>query len=149
MSEAETVAPGPRAETFETPREIPPGTLHGLRDIVASLSQDAQDLVRGEIALARAEADQKIDRSIMAMVWIFGGMLLSFAALVIFAEAAIDALSFVLPVWASCLIIGAVVGVVGAILARIGVRMLSLARLKPRHTTRNLQRDAEVFREHT
>jgi hypothetical protein len=141
------------AEGPETQDEIrpanPPYVSHGLRDIVAGLAQDAQDLVRGEIALARAEADRKIDRMITAAIWVFGGMLLAFAALVIFAEAAIDALSYVLPVWASCLIIGAIVAVIGAVLARTGIRMLSLARLTPHRTARNLERDAQMMKDHT
>jgi hypothetical protein len=126
-----------------------PHVSHRLRDIVAGIAQDAQDLVRGEIALARAEADRKIDRIITAAIWVVGGMLLGFAALVIFAEAAIAALSRVLPVWASCLIIGAIVAVVGAALARTGIRMLSLARLAPYRTARNLGRDAQMVKDHT
>ena len=45
---------------------------HGLGDIIASLATDLQDLVRGEVRLARAELDQKLDTVIMAAIWLVG-----------------------------------------------------------------------------
>jgi hypothetical protein len=121
----------------------------GLVDIVRALMGDAQELARGEIALARAEIDQKIERAMMALIWTMGGMLLGFAALVIILMAGVDALTPVLPVWAGSLLIGVIVALVGLLIARIGIRMLSLDKLAPKRTAHNLQADAQVVREHT
>jgi len=121
----------------------------GLGELLRALAIDAQDLVRGEIALARAEMDSKINRAMMALVWTMGGMLLGFAALVIILMAGVDALTPVMPVWAGSLLVGVIVALIGALIARSGIRMLSLERLTPKRTARNLQADARLVKEHT
>jgi hypothetical protein len=121
----------------------------GLGELLRALAIDAQDLVRGEIALARAEMDSKINRAMMALVWTMGGMLLGFAALVIILMAGVDALTPVMPVWAGSLLVGVVVALIGALIARSGIRMMSLERLTPQRTARNLQADARLVKEHT
>jgi hypothetical protein len=124
-------------------------TPASLREIVGGVASDAQSLVRGEIALARAELDQKIDRIVSALIWVVGGMLLGFAGLVVILNAAAAALAIVLPVWAASLIVGVVIAGLGAILARSGTGMLSLKTLTPNRTAANLQQDARVVKEHT
>jgi hypothetical protein len=119
-----------------------------LRDLVGDVANDAQHLVRGEIALARAELDQKLDRAIMALVWIFGGMFVGFAGLIVVLLAGVAALNYVLPDWASYLIIGIIVAVIGGVLTRSGIGMLSLEKLAPYRTARNVQADAQVVKEH-
>lgn len=54
-----------------------------LGDLIGGLAGDIQDLVRGEIALGRPELEQKLDRGIMAAIWLLGGALLAFAGLVV------------------------------------------------------------------
>lgn len=122
----------------------------GIGEIVRDLAFDAQDLVRGEIALAKSEMDQKVQRSIMALVWVMGGMLLGFAGLVILLQAGVDALTLLsMPVWAASLIVGAVVALIGALVARSGIAMISLDRLAPTRTARALQADARMVKENT
>ena len=53
-----------------------PEGLHGLGELLGNVATDIQDLVRGEIRLARSELDQKLDRVIMAAVWLLGGALI-------------------------------------------------------------------------
>ncbi len=119
-----------------------------LREIVADVLQDAQDLIRGELALARIELDRKLSRVITAAIWLVGGMVVGFAGLVVLLLAAAAALAIVLPVWAALLIIGLVIIAAGGGLAYTGVKMLSLAGLKPERLTRNVSQDARVVKEH-
>jgi uncharacterized membrane protein YqjE len=121
----------------------------GLGDILGSLATDLQDLVRGEIKLARAELDQKLDRILMAAIWLLGGALVGFAGLVVILQGAAAALALVLPTWAASLIVGVVIVIVGAIFARSGLAMLSLKTLTPERTAANLQQDVRVVKEHT
>ncbi len=81
-------------------------TLRPLRDIVGDVAQDAQALIRGEFALAKAELNQTLQRAILALVWVFGGMFVGFAGLIVLLMAAVDALTYVIPVWAAALAIG-------------------------------------------
>lgn len=125
------------------------GQQHSLGEIVGGVATDIQDLVRGEIALARAEIDQKLQRVTGAIVPLAGGALLALAGLVVFVQGIAAALALVLPVWAAALIIGAVVIIVGALLARSGLAMLSVNSLAPDRTAASLQKDARIVKEHT
>lgn len=119
-----------------------------LREIVGGVASDAQSLVRGEIALARAELDQKLERMVAALIWAAGGALLAFAGLVEILQGAAAALRWVVPVWAAFVIVGVVIVVIGALFARSGIAMLSLKTLTPNRTAANLQKDAHVVKEH-
>ncbi len=122
---------------------------HSLGEIIGGLATDIQDLVRGEIALARSELDQKFERVTVAAIWLIGGALFAFAGLVVFAQGIAAALALVLPTWAAALIIGVAIIIVGAIVARSGLAMLSLKSLTPDRTAASLQKDARVVKEHT
>jgi uncharacterized membrane protein YqjE len=122
---------------------------HSLGEILGGVASDIQGLVRGEIALARAELDQSLHRILLAAIWLLGGALLAFAGLVVVLQGVAAALALVLPTWAASLIVGAVIVVVGAIFARSGLAMLSLKTLTPNRTAANLQQDARILKEHT
>jgi hypothetical protein len=119
-----------------------------LREILADVAQDAQDPVRGELALARIELDRKLKRVITAAVWLIGGMVVAFAGLVVLLLAVAAALAIVLPVWAALLIAGLIIVAVGGGLAYTGIKMLALSDLMPDRLTRNVSQDARVVREH-
>ena len=120
----------------------------GLGELLGHVATDIQDLVRGEVRLARSELDQKLDRVIMAAIWLIGGALVAFAGLVVILQGVAAALALVLPTWAASLIVGVLIVVVGALLARCGLAMLSLKTLTPVRTASSLQKDARLLKEH-
>jgi cytochrome c biogenesis protein CcdA len=126
-----------------------PESPHSLGELVGGLAGDIQDLVRGEIALARSELDQKLQRVILAAIWLVGGALVGFAGLVVVLQGVSAALALVIPTWAAALIVGMIIIVVGGLFARSGLRMLSLRTLAPDRTAQSLQKDARMVREHT
>jgi uncharacterized membrane protein YqjE len=126
-----------------------PGNGHSLGEIVGGLASDVQDLVKGEIALARAELDQKLHRLLGALLWILGGALVGFAGLVVLLQGGAAALALRIPAWAALTIVGVVIIIVGAVLARLGFGMLTLKTLAPERTAANLQKDARMMKEHT
>ncbi len=119
-----------------------------LRDIVGGVAEDARDLVRGEVALARAEAEQKIDRVIAGVVSLFGAMMLAFAGLIIVLIAAAQALARVIPDWAASLCVGVVVLLIGAVMVGVARKALSPSGLVPDRTIRNVEADAPMMKEH-
>jgi uncharacterized membrane protein YqjE len=125
------------------------GDSASLGDIVGGLARDIQDLVRGEIALGRAELEQKLDRVIMAAIWLLGGALLAFAGLVVLLQGVAAILALMMPVWLALLIVGVIVIGLGAAFAKSGIAMLSLKTLTPDRTAANLQKDAQLLKEHT
>ncbi len=123
------------------------GTTHSLGEVVGGLAGDVQDLVRGEIKLARAELDQKFHRVLIAAIWLLGGALLAFAGLVVVLQGVAFALAIVLPAWAASLIVGVVIVVIGGLFARSGLAMLSLKALTPERAAANLGKDAQMIKE--
>jgi Protein of unknown function (DUF1469). len=73
------------------------GNGHSLGEIVGDLATDVQDLVKGEIALARAEIEQKLHRLIGALLWVLGGALVGFAGLVVLLQGGAAALALRIP----------------------------------------------------
>jgi hypothetical protein len=126
-----------------------PGDPASLGDLIGGLASDIQDLVRGEIALGRAELEQKLDRVILAAIWVLGGALLGFAGLVVLLEGVAAILALTMPAWLALLIVGLIVVGVGAVFARSGIAMLSLKTLTPDRTAANLRKDAQLLKEHT
>lgn len=129
-----------------TSHESPP---HSLGEIVASVAKDLQDLLWGELTLARAELDQKLHRIIMAAIWLIGGALVAFAGLVVILQGIAAALALVLPTWAASLIVGVAIVATGALFAWSGLAMLSLKTLTPDRTVVSLQKNVRLLKEHT
>lgn len=134
MSQAETASPG---------RDSSIGGLIG------GLAGDVQDLVRGELALARAESEEKLQRVLTASISIGGGALVAFAGLVVLLQAFAFLLAYVMPMWIASLIVGAAIVVVGGVIARSALASLTLKSLTPTKTADNLKKDARMLKEHT
>lgn len=117
-------------------------------EIASGLAGDIQDLVRGELALARAEIDQKIHGLITAAIAAVGGALVAFAGLVVLLEGGAVLLAKWLPTWAALLIVGIVIVLVGGLIARGAIARLSLQNIKPERTIASVQRDAHIVKEH-
>lgn len=124
------------------------GREHTLGDIAGGLAGDVQDLVRGELALARAELDQKLHSLIGGAIALVGGALVAFAGLVVLLEGGAAGLARWLPAWASLVIVGIVIVAVGGLIARAGLAKLSLRNLTPDRTAANLKQDGRTLKEH-
>ncbi len=125
-----------------------PDGSYGLGKLLGNVATDIGELVRGEVRLARAELDRKLDRVILAAIWLVGGALVAFAGLVVILQGVAAALALVLPTWAASLIVGVLIIVIGALFARSGLAMLSLKTLTPDRTASSLQKDVQVVKEH-
>jgi hypothetical protein len=123
-------------------------TGHTLGEIISGLATDVQDLVKGEMALARAEFDQKLQRLIGALLWVLGGAMVGFAGLVVLLQGGAAALALRIPAWAALVIIGVVIMAIGATIARSGIGRMSLRKLTPTRTAANLRRDVRMVKEH-
>ena len=121
---------------------------HSLAQIAGGLAGDVQDLVRGELALARAELDQKVRGLLTGSVSLVGGALVAFAGLVVFLEGFAAVLARWIPTWAALLIVGVVIVAVGGLIVRLGLARLSLKALTPDRTVASLGKDARMIKEH-
>jgi hypothetical protein len=117
-------------------------------EIASGLAGDIQDLVRGELALVRAEIDHKLHGLITAAIAAVGGALVAFAGLVVLLEGGAALLAKWIPTWAALLIVGVVIVLVGGLIARAAIARLSLQNIKPERTIASVQRDAHIVKEH-
>lgn len=119
--------------------------------IVTSLSMvatEAMNLVRGETALARAEAKLILNQVAAAMVMAVIGTALMMAALVIVLGAVVSALvaAGMSPAIAAAIVGGAAI-LLGALLVNAAKSQLSSDSLKPSTSLKQLGRDADVLKE--
>jgi nucleoside permease NupC len=117
------------------------GTL--LSDAVNQLTR----LVRGEVALAKAEVAQNIKSAGLGIGLLVGALVLSFVALNVLVLALVAALGELIGAgWAS-LIVGIVILGIAALLAMRGLNALKPDNLTPNRTVRNVQADAQTIKE--
>lgn len=118
------------------------GTL--LRD----LTHDGSDLVRSEIALARAETAEKVSQAGTAIAAIAVGAVFGLAALIIVLQAVVIALANVMEPWLASAIVGLAVAALAWFMIRKGQNELEATSLVPQRTARNVQRDMQVVADH-
>ncbi len=122
-----------------------------LATLFSDLTRDTVELIRQEIALARADISQKVGTAQGALASIAIGAAVVLAGLFLLLQAAVEGLSMVLPpeysAWLSPLIVGAVVALVGWAMLNAGKAKLNPEHLAPRRTMDSLRRDRAVVQE--
>jgi hypothetical protein len=121
-----------------------------IADLIKSAVRDAQDLVRGEIALAKAEARQEISRVGMAAALLAGAAFAGLLGIVLLMTTLAWAISETLawPVWAGFGIVTLLALLVAGGLAYAGRSRLTAARHMP-NTVDTLKENMEWMRART
>jgi hypothetical protein len=116
-----------------------------LGELFAELTRETTTLVRQEVALAKSEIRQKLasigkDVGYIAIggAIAYAGLLALIAALVLGIAAAAN-----LPLWASALLVGAVIVGIGGLLVMSGLKALKHMDPVPRQTVETLKEDIE------
>ncbi|TNC48734.1 phage holin family protein [Rubellimicrobium rubrum] len=123
------------------PDPRPTGSL--LSDAINQLTR----LVRGEVALAKAEVAQNIKSAGMGVALLAGAAILVLVALHVLAAALVAALAhWIGPGWAA-LAVGVVILAVAVILALRGLNALKPENIAPTRTVRSVQADAQTIKE--
>ena len=121
-----------------------------LVELVRDLAQDAANLVRQELRLARSEALERMHESISAGAMVVASAMLAFAGLIILLEAAVFGLETTagLEPWAAALIVGGVVCALGLLLLQRARHNLPAGGPGEARTTANLRKDLEMVKGH-
>jgi uncharacterized membrane protein YqjE len=117
-------------------------------ELLRELSQQVVGLVRGEIAMARAELRHNMNKVMGGAMSIAAGLALCLAALIILLEALVYGIANYLPGWLAAVIVGVVVGLIGLIMLMSGQSALKPKNLAPRRTAESLRDDAYLAQEH-
>ncbi|MFB7176208.1 phage holin family protein [Streptomyces sp. NPDC056257] len=116
--------------------------------LVTRASQQISELVRGEMQLARAEMTQKGKRFGKGGGFFGAAGLIGILAAQALVATCIAALALVLPVWASALILTAVLAVVAAVTALAGKKQISEAGTPvPEKTIGSVKADLTAIKE--
>jgi len=122
-----------------------------MASLVGGIVNDAQQLIRQEILLARREVQQEVDKAKGAAVSfgaavalaVLGAVLLSFMLVYVLHEAA------GLPLWASYAIVGAGFAILGGILLAVAKNRASDIRLVPRQTAETMKENVQWLKNQT
>ncbi|MDB5727608.1 MAG: phage holin family protein [Noviherbaspirillum sp.] len=122
-----------------------------LPSLLSDLTRDVVDLVRQEIALARAEMSAKIGHAQTALVSVAIGAAVMLAGLFIILQAVVKGVEMILPEevapWLAPLIVGAAVAGIGYVLLKGGSSKLTADNLMPHKTMDSLTRDKNMVEE--
>ena len=129
----------------ETTREASPDT--GTLGLINEALGHVTALFRGELDLVRTEMQENLNKAMVAIGMIAGGLVLFLVALNVLAAALVTGLAElgIEAGWAS-LIVGGVLVILGIIMAVTGKNKLKLASLAPTRTAKNVQRDAHTVK---
>ena len=104
-------------------------------------------ILRGEIALARAEMTQGLRAALTGVAMIVAAVILGVTAIQLFAGAGVHGLIRAgLRPWQAELVLGGVLLAVAAALTGIGLRRLRPATMMPQRAFAGLRRDAETLK---
>ena len=126
-------------------------TMTGL---IGDVVRDVSDLVRQEIALAKAEASEKLTKVQVALAAIAIGGAVAFAGFIKLLDAAVFALGNVMGNLVTrfpalpALIVGAVVVIIGIVMIKMGADRFSASSLRLSRTMQSVHRDQAVVKEH-
>jgi len=119
-----------------------------LGDLFGDLARDMGTLVSQEITLARTELAEKASRAGKDIAMLAVGGLVAYAGLLAIIAAAIFLIADRgVPLWASALIVGVLVAVVGYLLVQRGISALKQQDLTPRQTIQSIKEDTQWAKE--
>ncbi len=142
------VDPVPSGQTTRTTEDTSSrynlaGAPEGLGSLISGVIKDLQDLLRGEIQLAKTELKEDAAGIGKAAGLLAGAGVFGLVGLIFTLLAVMYLLDKVVQLWIAAGIVGLSVLAIAAILALVGKNKLSAANLKPEQTIETLKEDKE------
>jgi Putative Actinobacterial Holin-X, holin superfamily III len=113
-----------------------------LATLLADVAGETVELVRQELALFKAELQQKLSRAGTGAALVGVGALIAYSGWLFLLLAAVFALTLVVPAWAAALIVGVLVVGIGGVLALVGKSRMRADALATGRTMQSLREDA-------
>ncbi len=125
----------------------PPASDHSVHDLTAQLGSQLAQLLRDEVALARAELFARARQAATGSMLAAAAALFGLTGWLALVAAGTAGIATVLPVWAAVLIVGGFLLLVAGLLALLGRRRIAAAEpLALPLTTDSLRRDVAVVK---
>jgi hypothetical protein len=133
----------------EGPEVIEPRakTERSLATLISDLASETMLLLRQELALLKAELNEKLSRAGKGATAVGAGALIAFSGWLYLLLAAVFAFALIVPAWAAALIVGGIVVGIGGALLLYGKSRLDAQALTPDRTLRSLREDEAWIKE--
>lgn len=143
MDNPAKTAAGQLSEYGYTARERPPG------EIVKEIIANAQDIIRSEVRLAKAEIREESRKAIQAGTALGAGAVCALygAGFLLAALAALLALA--MPWWAAALIVGGLLAIGGGIAVSVGIERFKHVSPTPGKTIADVKENVEWLKRQT
>ena len=114
-----------------------------LGELFSDLATQTGKLIRQEAALAKSELADKASAAGKDIGLVAAGAFIGYAGLLSIVAAIVVLLSYVVPLWASALIVGVVLVIAAYLLVNSGLSHLRRANWAPQETIESIKEDAE------
>lgn len=122
-------------------------------ELMSELATETSTLVRQEVALAKAEANEKVSQLTGGIKSLILGGVMLIVSLFYVLDAVVYGLAQLLPegyrLWLAALIVGVVLGIVGLMMIKKGEKSVEPRNLAPHRTTHSVKQDAEMVKGHS
>ena len=118
-----------------------------LGDLFSELMSETSTLVRQEVALAQVEMTAKATKAGKNIGYLVVGGAVGYAALLVVLAAVVIILGNFIPLWASALVVAAIVGVVAFMLISSALAELRKADPVPREAVESIKEDAKWLKD--
>lgn len=141
----------PMAQQPQPPRTPPvsgasrPGQP-SIGELVSRICENITDLIRSELALARAKGVRMATAMSAGAAFLVVAGIMALYGLGFILSAVVDLIALALPVWAAELIVAAVLLLVAAVAAALGIRRLSAAKLDAPDPQARLKDDVDAVK---
>lgn len=118
--------------------------------LMSDLAGETTSLVRQEVALAKAEANEKLGQLTNGIKYLVIGGAILIVSLFYILDAVVYGLAQLMPegyrLWLAALIVGVVLGIVGVMLLKKGERNVQPHNLTPRRTAQSVRLDSQMVK---
>ncbi len=122
-------------------------TSPNIIDTVRALLSDGSLLIRQEIKLAKAEAEEKIDQAQSGLIALAVGLLIAMVALLVLVQALVVALGNLMPPSLAALLVGVALAVIAFVAITKAQADLKPKNLAPRRTVKSVSESAIAIKE--
>jgi uncharacterized membrane protein YqjE len=96
-----------------------------ISEILENIVRNVQEIVRYELRLAKVELRRDTQQVLSSTIWVSVGAICGLLSAAVLVAAIVAALALVLPVWGSALVVAITLGIVAAVLVKVGMRKFS------------------------
>jgi len=118
-----------------------------VKSLLGNLVAEVSELLRQELRLAQAEANEKVGQVQSGVISIIAAMLFAFCALLVLLQALVISLSNVMPAWLASVVVGVAMAVIALVLAKTAQSNLKAVNLVPSRTIQSVRKDKDLVME--